>query len=272
MHGYHVRLQVFEGPLDLLLHLIEKRELDITAISLAAVADQFIEYISEAEPDLDALADFLVVAAKLLVLKSLALFPQPISNPEPEQIAADLTQRLIEYRAFRRVAEHLRVLEEAGHRSHPRTVPPRPIPTSGLPEGLTLNDLVQALQRAISRIPAQPTDIVIPRPTFSVVDKARMILAYTNHSQRVSLHRLLSQASCRAEAIATFLAVLELLKARQIEVQQERLFDDIVLLARPDNGHESQHDASGIDEYVGYLGMTVGSETLVDLVEASVAD
>lgn len=272
MQEYQVRLQVFEGPLDLLLHLIEKRELDITAVSLAAVADQYIEYLSQAEPDLDALADFLVVAAKLLVLKSMALFPQPISDPEPEEIAADLTQRLIEYRAYKRVAEYLRTLEETGQRSHPRTVPPRPALTPGLPEGLTLDDLVQALRRAISRIPTQPTGIVVPRPTFSVVDKARLILARTSQSHRVSLHSLLRQASCRAEAIATFLAVLELLKARQIEVQQERLFDDIVLLARPNNGHQSQQDASGVDEYVGYLGMTVGNEALVELVEAGVAD
>lgn len=261
---YLVRLDVFEGPLDLLLHLIEKRELDITAVSLAEVADQYIDYLSHADPDPDALADFLIIACKLLVLKSFALFPQPVASAESEEIATDLTQRLIEYRAFKRAAEALRAFEDSGQRCYPRTAVPQPVQRAPLPEGLTLADLAQALQRALSRLPAQPADPIVPRPVFSVAEKAQLILAQTKLEHRVSFSSLITRATCRAEAVAMFLAVLELLRSLLIDAYQEHLFGDIVLSPRPpQNGYERQQHAGGVDEHVADLGMAVGDVALV---------
>lgn len=273
MQDYTIHLQVFEGPLDLLLHLIEKRELDITAISLATVADQYLEYLNTVDQDLDALADFLVIASKLLVLKSVAMFPQPATSSEPEDIAVDLTQRLIEYRAFKRVAEYLRALEEREQRSYPRLAAAQPIRGSSLPDGLTVSDLVAAFRRALSRTPAQPTPVALPRPVFSVVEKAKVILAETRRGRTVSFHQLLSQASCREEVVAMLLAVLELLRTRRIDVTQEQLFGDISLVARPPaDGEERHEDTEGIDEHVGELGVAIRREALVELVETGVGD
>ena len=142
-----------------------------------------------------------------------------------------------------------------------------------MPEGMTLSDLAQALQRALSRIPAQPADLIVPRQIFSVAEKAQSILAQTRIEHRVSFSSLLARATCRAEAVAMFLAVLELIKSLLIDAEQPQLFSDIVLFPRPpQDGQERQQDAQGVDEHVGDLGMAVGSENLVDLVEASVGD
>ena len=111
--GYQVALPVFEGPLDLLLHLIERQELDITAISLAQVTNQYLEYLAGAsERDPDNLADFLVVAAKLLLIKSRVLLPQPPAPPaaEEEDLGDDLVRQLVEYKRFKEAARWPRSL------------------------------------------------------------------------------------------------------------------------------------------------------------------
>ncbi|RLC70356.1 MAG: chromosome segregation protein ScpA, partial [Chloroflexi bacterium] len=153
---YQVRLPVFEGPLDLLLHLIEREELDITSVSLAQVTDQYLTYLSLMEkPPAEVLADFLVVAAKLLLIKSRALLPQPPGSlsTEEEDVGEDLARQLIEYRRFKRVAESLRRREEAGLRAYLRLAPPprlaRPLDLEDVP----LDDLVAAMRQALSVTP-----------------------------------------------------------------------------------------------------------------------
>src|SRR3990170_1231377 len=145
-----VKTAVFEGPLDLLLHLIETEDLDITAVSLIQVTDQYLASLRAADQiDLRALADFIAVGAKLLFLKSRALLPRTPAqveedDREAEEIAQDLTAQLDEYRVFKTAASYLRELEDATHRSFTRVAPP---PAEWLPSGLervTLRKLLKA--------------------------------------------------------------------------------------------------------------------------------
>src|SRR3989304_4392052 len=149
-----VSTPVFEGPLDLLLHLIEREDLDITAVSLVQVTDQYLALLRSADQiDLRALADFVAVGAKLLLLKPPALGEVEAEEREAEEIAQDLTAQLEEYRAFKSAASYLRELEDATHRSFARVAPP---PAGWLPRGLergTLKKLPKALARGRERPP-----------------------------------------------------------------------------------------------------------------------
>jgi len=229
---YSVQLDSFEGPLDLLLRLIEKAELDITTISLARVTDQYLAYIHqlvESHPDL--LADFLVVAAKLLLIKSRELLPQP-SMPitEEEDVGQDLVRQLEEYRRFKAAAQLLREREEEGLRCFVRVVPPV-IPKQGLAPGeVTLQDLLQALERVLATAPAVPVNTVVSPIAYSIADKTRVIEAAIAGGRRVHFSGLLLRATSRLEIIVTFLAVLELIKRGRIMAEQDALFAEIYLV------------------------------------------
>jgi segregation and condensation protein A len=125
-----VKTAVFEGPLDLLLHLIERDDLDITTVSLVQVTDQYIAALKAGDSiDLRALAEFVAVGARLMLLKSRALLPRTAEQMsaddlEIEEMAADLTAQLEEYRVFKNAASYLKLLDEAGHRSYVRVAPP----------------------------------------------------------------------------------------------------------------------------------------------------
>ena len=240
---YQVRLPVFEGPLDLLLHLIEREELDITSVSLAQVTDQYLTYLSLMEkPAAEVLADFLVVAAKLLLIKSRALLPQPPGDlsTEEEDVGEDLARQLIEYRRFKRVAESLRRREEAGLRAYLRLAPPPRLERTLDLEDVTLDDLVAAMRQALSvTLPAPPVSEVVAPVTITIADRIAAIRTALRTSARLSFNRLLAEATSRLEIIVTFLAVLELIKSGHVDVRQDRLFGEIIILARPTPPPES---------------------------------
>jgi segregation and condensation protein A len=231
---YEVKLAVFEGPLDLLLHLIEREELDITKVSLAQVTDQYLEYIGLLEElNAEILADFLVVAAKLLLIKSEMLLPRPPRAPgeEEEDVGEELSRQLIEYKKFKEAALELKQREEMGFRAYVRVAP---LPKLERPLDLgdvSLADLVEAVRRALNiRPPAPSVSGVVTPFTITVAEKMAFIEEKLKRQRRVSFNRLLTQATSRLEIIVTFLAVLELIKLKGIEVQQERLFGEIVIL------------------------------------------
>jgi len=242
---YEVKLAVFEGPLDLLLHLIEREELDITKVSLAQVTDQYLEYISLLEElNAGALADFLVIAAKLLLIKSEMLLLRPPRAPgEEEDIGDELARQLIEYKKFKEAALALKRREEMGLRAYVRVAPPpklerffgwiqdRPLDLGDV----SLADLVEAVRHALDvHSPLPSVSEVVAPITVTVAEKMALIEEKLRKQRRVNFNRLLDQAASRLEIIITFLAVLELIR-RGIEVQQERLFGEIVILARPPN-------------------------------------
>jgi len=231
MRLYQVKLEVFEGPLDLLLQLIEKRELDITRISLAQVTDQYLEYIALLhEREATALADFLVIAAKLLLIKSQMLLPQPPPVEEEEDVGDALVRQLIEYKKFKEAAQKLRQREEMGLRAYVRVAPPPRLERTLDLEGLTLDNLLEAVRRALAASPpAPPVSNMVAPITITIADKISQIEAALRRHGRISFNRLLARAVSRMEIIVAFLAVLELIKRRRIDVQQERAFGEIII-------------------------------------------
>ena len=238
--SYHVSLSVFAGPLDLLLHLIERDELDITAVSLAQVTGQYLEYLTQMQSALDeaqgdALADFLVVAAKLLWIKSRALLPKPPAPERDEEDPAEaLAQQLREYRRFTLAALALRQREEAHQPMYARAaLAPVLLRPPGPGEG-NLAALLKAVQRAlVSLPPTQPAGTIVTPLLFTVHDKITLILArldaLTPASHGITFGELLETANSAVEIVITLLAVLELMKRRQARVEQESLFGQITI-------------------------------------------
>jgi segregation and condensation protein A len=230
-----VTTSVFEGPLDLLLHLIEREDLDITKVSLIQVTDQYIAALRSQETlDMRALADFVAVGARLVFLKSRALLPRSAEEAsaddlEAEAIATDLTAQLEEYRAYKSAASYLRALDDAGHRSYTRLAPP---PEEWLPTGLekvTLKKLMGALAKALERLPPAPEPERLQRQLVNIAQRRSDLLARVRRYRRVSFTRLIADCKTRLEAIVTFLAILDLLKTEDLQAEQASSFGEIVL-------------------------------------------
>jgi len=235
MHSF--RLPEFEGPLDLLLQLIEHREMDITQVSLATVADQYLELISKPGAiELSALADYLIIAAKLILIKSRMLLPQAEEpNAEEESTGDDLVRQLREYKMFKQVAAFLRERQQKGLRTYPRTAPPPQIKPSFVKlEGVNPDTLAHALMRALKIRPELPQGTLTVPLSVSIDQEIHKIIEFTEREPHVRFSLLLDRAQTRVEIIVTFLAVLELIKRRQIRAQQEGLFGEIVLVRRTD--------------------------------------
>jgi len=234
---FELKLSVFQGPLDLLLDLIEREELDITAVSLAQVTDQYWVHLRSAEGlDAEALAEFIVLGARLLYIKSRALLPElrPREIEEEKKGTGEaLAQMLVEYKRFREAAGAFRDLEERGRRAYPRLAPP-----SGdfsLPPGLkgvTLEGLLNIFQEALSRQPVEPEEGAIEREAVTVEEKmaAVMTAVVAGGSGRVSFRSVVEACSSRMEVIVVFLAVLELIKAGELVARQRGRFRDIMLV------------------------------------------
>ena len=236
LEAYQLSLPFFEGPLDLLLHLIEREELDITNIALAQVADQYLKYVHEAEQiNLDALADFIVIGARLLLIKSRALLPKPHVDDggeiEDEDDEGDLARQLIEYKRFKEAAGRLREIETAGLHSYPRIAPPPELPPPTGLEGITLDLLQQMVLEALSREPVEPEPTQVIKPhRYTVREKVASIRARLEETGRVSFRALMDECGSRMEIIVSFMAVLELIKSRVLEALQDAAFSDIALV------------------------------------------
>ncbi len=246
---YAFRLPDFEGPLDLLLHLIEHRELDITRVSLAAVADQYLELISKPGViELSALADYLIIAAKLILIKSRLLLPQE-QAPEPdseEDVGEALARQLREYKMFKQVAAFLREREQKGLRTFPRFAPPpKPQPTTWKIKGVSAEDLAYALHRVLRIRTTLPQGTLTVPLAVSIDQQIHAIAELTRRQPTVYFSQLLERATTRVEIIVTFLAILELIKRRQVVARQEGLFGEIVLVHRDDTPNLPPDDGDG---------------------------
>lgn len=231
--SFKLQLPVFEGPLDLLLYLIEREELDITAVSLVQVTDQYLSYLHGGEQmDADALAEFIAVGARLLYLKSRALLPRPPSDEEGlEELGDDLVQRLREYRRFREAAAALRNIEEQGLRAYPRLAPPPALPMPTGLDGVTLDLLAGIVREVLERRPEAPPEVVVPRQLVTVEEKIAELSSALREHRRLSFRAFISASSSRIEVIVAFLAVLELIKALRLCAEQDAIFGDISLVA-----------------------------------------
>ncbi len=231
--GYVIRLDNFEGPLDLLLHLIERRELDITAVAIAEVTDQYLEYLARAEhisPRL--MADFITMAARLLLIKSRALLPTPPTEDEDEEEdpAEALARQLRAYKQFRQIAHLLGEREKAHLRAYVRVAPPPALERRLEPGDVSLEDLVNALRRVLEERQEVPINGTVVTPyTVTIQDKMEELRRLLARRSRLDFTRLLRRSRHRQEIIVTFLAVLELIKRGEIAVRQEGVFGPIQL-------------------------------------------
>ena len=230
---YSVNLPVFEGPLDLLLRLIEQEQLDITTVALAEVTDQFLEHL-ERIPEKPAaeLAGFLVVAAKLLQIKSEALLPRPPDrDPGEEDPAEALARQLLLYRQFKEAAAELATREQEGLRTYLRLSHEPPVVDEQLDlGGLGLNELRAAMMDALADLPEGPNlEQAAEPPKIRIRDKIRWIMDLMKREDHVSFNSLLSSAASRLDVVVSFLALLEMVKERTVIAIQAEPFADIEL-------------------------------------------
>ncbi len=235
------RPSAFEGPLDLLLYLIEREEIDIFDIPIEHITNQYLQYLNQLESlNIEVCGEFLVMAAQLLEIKSRMLLPQPERLDEEEDEVGDpraaLVARLIEYRRYKTVADELRARADIqrfvfsrrnlvngngngnGHHDHPYL----------MLNQVSTFDLWAAFQSVLSRVADARSDGELVRPRFTVGQKVAVIVARLRWAKEGILFvDLFDEDSTRAELIVTFLALLELIRLRRIRVAQERLFGDI---------------------------------------------
>jgi segregation and condensation protein A len=237
MSTYQIQLAVFEGPLDLLLHLVEREELDITTIALAQVTDQYLAYLGELERrQASELAEFLVIAAKLLLIKSRALLPRPpVLSPEEEDVGEDLVRQLQAYKRFKEIAKLLHEREQQGLHSYVRVAPrPRLEPLLDT-DNVSLNDLLIYIQEALDALPAPPVGEVVRPITVTIGEQITRIEGQLTRRRPVHFREFLSEATSRVEIIVTLWAVLELVKQKRARVRQEELFGEILIEQESDD-------------------------------------
>lgn len=236
---FTVQLPVFEGPLDLLLHLIQKRELDITKVSLAAVTDDYLAYLRRLERvDPGRIADFLVIAARLLVIKSRLLLPvDEDTDADDEEDGEALARALEAYRQFREVADMLADREAEGLRAYIREAPSPELEPRLDPQGTSLDDLMRALRRVLEERPDEPesVDTVVRPIRVTVRECIENLTSRLRQGTRFNFEELLSEQRSRQEIIGNFLALLELIKMQRATVQQESLFTQIYIEPIPEN-------------------------------------
>ncbi len=246
---YQITLPVFEGPLDLLLRLIEREELDVTAVALARVTDQYLERLADLERrEARDLADFLVVAAKLVLIKSAALLPsssRPGPEDEAEDVGRDLVRQLQIYSRFKKVARLLQEREERGLHSYIRLAPSRRLQPEPDLDQVTLHDLLSLAQEALDTVSGPPVAEVVSPVTVTIEEQIEHIELELTRQGHVVFRTLLSRATTRVEIIVTLLAVLELIKQDRVRVHQETLFDEIVIRRSTEPASDpQQHSAN----------------------------
>lgn len=221
-----VRTEAFEGPLDLLLHLIKKNELDIYNIPIAEITRQYLDYLDVMrELNLDVAGEFLVMASTLIQIKSQMLLPQAVDTMEEEQgedPRAELVRRLLEYERYRE-ASYLLVAREVLHRDvFARTFPSEELeafPSDEALPAVEMFELVDALRRILAKIPVESFHEV-GSENISIADRISDILEFLQGKDAVDFEELFAGSSTREFIVASFLAVLELCRLRMIRLLQ----------------------------------------------------
>lgn len=234
---YKVKLEIFEGPLDLLLYLIKKDEIDIYDVSIGRITKQYLDYINTFKMlNIEVASEFIVMAANLMYLKSRELLPQTQQPPEEDADEEDprweLIRQLVEYKKFKDVAQFLGTQEVKADEFF-ATTPELPDLTAPAPDivgQVGIFDLIRAFQKVLKRF-ENTTDIrEIVSDRYSVADKIEHLLEAIPIGGRVRFDSLFSSAASRVEVIVTFLAMLELMKLNHLMVEQEQMLGDIVVI------------------------------------------
>lgn len=234
---YQIITPVFQGPLDLLLQLIEKAELDITTLALAQVTDQFISYLHQLDAySVDEVSAFIVIASKLIQIKSETLLPHPPIRQAGEEDPGDaLARQLIAYRRFRMVADMFSERETRNLRAYLRMAPPIKVEGNVDLSNITLTDLVEAANQIFSQANLKTNlEDIVPAPKITIREKIAILTSALRQHQQVSFWSLIGKSRSRLEIVVTFLAMLELVKRFLVRVRQEKTFGDIRIDAAED--------------------------------------
>lgn len=229
---YKIKLDMFEGPLDLLLYLIKRSDINIYDIPIAKITEQYLQYLELMRLlDLEIASEFLVMAATLLEIKSKMLLPkeEEIEEEEDEDPRAELINRLLQYQKYKHVAEDLRKRELIYKDIFTRKVDaPSQEEEGELYFEASLFDLISAFSKALKDVP-KSVFYEIVKDEFTVEQKIHDILRLLLNAPRVYLDELFLAAKNKIEIIATFLAILELIRLHEISVQQDQAFDRIMV-------------------------------------------
>ena len=234
---YKVRLEIFEGPLDLLLYLIKRDELDIYDISLARITQQYLEYLQAfKELNIEVAGEFVVMAANLIYLKSRSLLPAdqqpPLEDVEEDDPRWDLIRQLIEYKKFKEAAAQLQVRELEQERIFARIgdgIAPEAAPFHLGEVGIF--QLINAFQNVLKRLDAKEDLREMFGEHFTVSDKIETILQRISNGGAVRFSELFARAASRVEIVVTFLALLELIRLKQVRALQPNVFEEIEIIA-----------------------------------------
>jgi len=248
----------FSGPLELLIHLISKHEFDVCSISISAITQEYLDTINTWEnKDLDLAGEYLVLAATLIRYKARALIPREETEPEEEEISDQvLEQRRREYERFRELANRLRQREEESADYFPR-VGPSPEGPAQVVEytEVSVYDLFRTFQKILEDIGSEESHLVAGE-TYSVDEKILEIEALIAHNSRIVLSDYLKTLNSKLEIIVVFLALLEMIRLRELRAKQETIHGEILLekgekkipLLDEDESEDEIKDDNGEDE------------------------
>ncbi|MFS0554007.1 segregation/condensation protein A [Brevibacillus sp. 179-C9.3 HS] len=249
--AYSIKLDSFEGPLDLLLHLIDKAEVDIYDIPVAEITEQYLATIDKMqELQLDVASEFVVMAATLLSIKSKMLLPkkeehvfQQFLDMEVDEIdpREELVARLLEYKRYKMLAEQLREMEIGRNQVFTRpaeNLSPYVREEDHTVTNVSLYDLINALEKLVKKTKEKEPMTKVSRDEISIKDRMQEIRQVVRGGGTVRFSELFTQGATRTEIVTTFLALLELMKAKHITCVQNQLFQDIIIC---ENGTEGAH-------------------------------
>lgn len=260
------KLEKFEGPLDLLLHLIEKNKVDIYDIPIVEITQQYLDYVSRMDrEDLNIVSDFLVMAATLLDIKSKLLLPVEVNEEgEEEDPRAELVARLLEYKRYKMMAQELADLEETaqGLLFKEPTVPKEvakyepPVDLDNLLDGLTLARLQRIFESVMKRQqdkvdPIRSSFGTIKKEPVSLENKILDVMGYARKHRSFSFRQMLERQCDKLEVVVTFLAILELMKLGKIQLTQEHIFDDMYIETLEAEGEETELYLEDLEDLEG---------------------
>lgn len=229
---YRVSTPVYEGPLDLLLQLIERAELDITRLALAQVTDQYLAHLHAlTHLAAEEVSAFLVIASRLLQIKSEALLPRPPTREPGEEDPGDaLARQLLAYKRYREIANLLAERESAGLHTYLRLAPPPKVEGTLDLSGITLADLSAAALMLFNQDALKPAlSSVVAAPRITIREKISHIADTLRRNSHISFLALFTQRRTRLEVVVTFLAMLELVKRHLVSASQSQLFGEIAI-------------------------------------------
>lgn len=244
MEQLEIKLQVFEGPLDLLLHLIDKNKINIYDIPIVSITEQYLQYLKTmTQWNMDIMSEFLIMAATLIHIKAKMLLPKEEKEElEEEDPRAELVRRLLEYKMYQYAAEQLKELQVDASRVlfKPPTIPKEvmvyeePVCLKQLLDGITLQKLHEIFQDLMKKREDKVDPIrskfgTIEKEEVSVDDKMKEIREQIRGLSKIRFRTLLEVQASKVQVVVTFLAILELMKIGVLIVRQEYLFDDIIL-------------------------------------------